>query len=63
MKLVNTRDRSFNGIKMGEEVELKEQAQIDEYLEAGFEKAGKEEIKAVVKDAEVKKEAGKEEVK
>ena len=63
MKLLNTRDRSFNGIKMGEEVELKDQEQIAEYLEAGFEKVGKEELKAVVKDAEVKKEVGKEEVK
>jgi hypothetical protein len=48
---------------MGEEVELKDKDQIAEYIEAGFEEAGKEEIKAVVKDAEVKKEAGKEEVK
>ncbi len=52
MKLVNTRDRSYNGVRMGEEVELKEQAQIDEYLEAGFEKAGKSEVKGVVSDDE-----------
>ena len=74
MKLINTRARSYNGVKEGETIELKEEAQIAEYLEAGFEKTGKEEVKAVVKDTEKKvedekktpedeKKTGKEEVK
>lgn len=52
MELVNTKRRSYNGIKFGETIRIddKENDRIADYLENGFEKVGKEEIKTVVKN-------------
>jgi len=54
MKLINTRDRSYNGIRKGETIDIKNEDQIVEYLDAWFEKVGKEEMKAISKDADKK---------
>ena len=44
MKLTNTRQRNYNGVRFGETVEVTDKDQIADYLENGFEKAGKEAV-------------------
>lgn len=44
MKLINTLARTYNGIKQGQTVDVEDKETIGDYLENGFEKAGKEQI-------------------
>lgn len=44
MRLTNTRQRTYNGVKFWETVEVEGKEVIADYLENGFEKAGKEEV-------------------